>query len=391
MNALREEVVSLNARLTEASEAYYKKNQPILTDAEFDTLERRLKTLVADSPLLAGLAPFLTAVGNDITASGRVSHARPMLSIENKYEEQDLIDWYAGLPGAPAVCLEPKFDGISVSLLYKNRHLVRALTRGDGKSGEDITAQVHAVVSIPKILTADLPSELEVRGELVMRNSTLERLNKKAEEKGGKIYSSTRNLTGGTMKLKDTSLIPDRDIQIMPWDVLGDDNALPDSGFERLALLTKSGFPEPLGGLAYDGVSVGMLLHRKLMERQTVLRDVMSLETDGVVIKVDSHSLRAKLGVGSKYTNYQVCFKPQSARGETYLREVIWQVGRSGKLTPVGVVDPINLAGATITHVTLNNITWIRTIGLKLNSRISLIRSGDVIPLVEKVLDGDIE
>jgi DNA ligase (NAD+) len=392
MAGTKEEIIDLNARLTEASEAYYKKNQPILQDAEFDALERQLKGLVAKHPEFAELATVLARVGNDLAGGGRTPHTRPMLSIENTYEEKDLLDWYANLFGIPDVCLEPKFDGISVSLLYKNRKLVRALTRGDGKSGEDITLQARAVNSIPKTLAEDTPAELEIRGELVMENFTLERINREAQAKGAKVYSSTRNLTGGTMKTSDLKVVADRQIQIRPWDVFGDDSELPDSGLQRLQLIAASGFPAPLGKIAKDSVEVGTMLQTALIDRKKKLLEMMSLETDGVVVKVDSHKLRRQLGVSSKYTNYQVCFKPQSASGTTYLRSIQWQVGRTGKVSPVAICDPVILAGAKVTNANLNNITWIREKGLKLGAKVEMLRSGDVIPQIMRVLDeGDSE
>lgn len=391
MTEQQQQITDMNARLIEASEAYYKKNQPIMSDAEFDKLERQLKQLVDANPEFKALATILASVGTDLTAKGgRIPHARPMLSIENQYTEQDIVEWYNKLPEGTACCLEPKFDGISVSLVYENGKLVRALTRGDGKGGEDITAQVNAVNSIPKKLTK--PLTIEVRGELVMMNSTLERLNKAATAVGGKIYSSTRNLTGGTMKLKvkDTSVITDREILIMPWDVLGDD--LPDSGFERLTMIHDFGFNLPLGTVVVGDKAVAKTLKRKIDERIRIMRDQLSLETDGVVIKVDSHKLRQKLGVANKYTNYQTCFKPQSASGTTYLRAIEWQIGRTGKLSPVAVCDPVVLAGAKVEHASLNNITWIREKGLKIGAKVEMLRSGDVIPQIVRVLDeGDEE
>jgi DNA ligase (NAD+) len=392
-------ILELVQLLERARDAYYKNNSPIFSDAEYDALEKELRDKVSAQPQFAQIAePILNRVGNDLTNSdGRVAHARPMLSIENQYTEKDLLDWYTALPAGTAVCLEPKFDGISVSLIYRDGKLVRALTRGTGVAGEDITKQVMAVVSIPKTLSppppaCEFPRNLEVRGELVMRNSTLERINKEATAVGGKQYTSTRNLTGGTMKLKDVSLIPDREILLQPWDVLGDDAVLPDSGFERLKLIAKAGFIEPICNIAKDGVSVAVALALRLQERETVLKNQMSLETDGVVVKVDSHRIRRQLGISSKYTNYQTCFKPQSASGTTYLREIQWQVGRTGVVSPVSKCEPVVLAGARVTSSSLNNITYIRKLGLKLNAKIEMLRSGDVIPQIVRVLDeGDTE
>ena len=178
------------------------------------------------------------------------------------------------------------------------------------------------------------------------------------------------------------SNIPERDIQIRPWDVLGKD--LPDSRLERLHLIAKDGFPAPLGKVVTDRAALLATLNTLLTNNKT-----SDVNADGVVLKIDSVKASETLGCGSNYANFQICFKPQSAKGETHLREVIWQVGRSGKLTPVGILDPVTLAGAVITRVNLNNISYIRDMKLKIGSRVSLVRSGDVIPVVERVLDED--
>lgn len=382
-------VTDLTAYLQAARDAYYKANAPIISDEEYDKQERLLHKTIQKYPEYAAIAaPILQRVGSDIVAGGRVKHTTPMLSIENKYDEKEVTGWFVDLPPGTVLCEEPKFDGISVELRYKNRELVQAVTRGTGVEGEDITQQIMVVESIPKKLNLDyrFSERLQIRGELVMKNSTLERINAEARRTGGKEYSSTRNLTGGTMKLHDLNLVRDREIQMRPWDVLGGHD-LPDSGLERLREIAKEGFPEPLGVLVSDAASVASVLKQKLAERDTVLRQQMSLETDGVVIKVDSHKLRKELGVSSKYTNYQICFKPQSASGTTYLRAVTWQVGRTGKLSPVAECDSVILAGAKIERANLNNISWITTMGLKLGAKVEMLRSGDVIPQVVKVID----
>jgi DNA ligase (NAD+) len=288
--------------------------------------------------------------------------------------------------------VERKFDGISAELRYVNGELAMALTRGDGNSGEDMTAQVRVLNSVPSKLTIpesylNMPqvTNLHVRGELVMSKSELERINKEVVAQGGKPYMSTRNLTAGTMKQKDLSIVASRDIQFKPWDVYSpdQDNELPDSAYRRMLMLPSFGFDKYEGKLVINDSFVLPALEEILEQNEK--SDIIA---DGVVIKVDSHQLRSSLGVSSNTTNYQVCFKPQNAKGITHLREVIWSNGRTGKLTPVGIVDPIVLAGATITRVNLNNITWIRNLGLKINSRIEVIRSGDVIPVVTRVLDG---
>jgi DNA ligase (NAD+) len=382
--AIEKRIAELNSQLEDARVAYYQHAAPIMTDAEYDAKEHELKSLIKKNPELAKSAPVVSTVGSDLTAGGRVKHAIPMKSIENHYTTDDYAAWYdtQALDGNGVMVEEPKYDGISISAIFVNGKLVRALTRGDGESGEDITAAVRATGNIP----VSLPSgkTLEVRGELVMKNSTLAKINAKLAAAGLKTYASTRNLCAGTMKQKDLTNIPERDIQIRPWDVLGKD--LPDSRLKRLHLIAKDGFPAPLGVIVTDRATLLATLNTLLANNK-----ISDVNADGVVLKIDSVKASETLGVGSNYANFQICFKPQSAKGETYLREVLWQVGRSGKVTPVGILDPVTLAGAVITRVNLNNISYIREMKLRINSRVLICRSGDVIPVIERVLDGDPE
>jgi len=287
----------------------------------------------------------------------------------------------------PVVCLfEAKQDGISAELVYIDGRLKQAVTRGTGTEGEDMTAQVKALRSVPQFLVhaplLDMASEIRVRGELVMRDGELDRINAEATAKGLKTYASTRNLTAGTMKQKDLSVVASREIILMPWDMYSptEDSNLPDSAYDRMRLLESVGFSE------YKGVKVDKASEViPAIDTILALNAKSNIRADGVVIKVDSHKLRKELGVASKFTNWMTCFKPQSSKSTTHLREVVWQVGRSGNVTPVGIVDPVVLAGATVTRVTLNNETWIETMGLRLGCTVEICRSGEVIPLITKV------
>jgi len=389
---MKNQIIELNHRIEEARKAYYVDAQPTMSDAEYDQLEKRLEAAVREAPEFRHLATALKTVGSDLTtASGRVKHVRPMLSIENKYNKNEVVEFFRSLP-AQCVILEPKRDGISACLTFKNGKLVKALTRGDGQAGEDMTAQINALRNIPKELfgygvsfaPSELPTTLSVCGELVMQKTELSRINDAARSSGEKEYVSTRNLTAGTMKQKDLSVVASRDIRIIPWDVYSpdQDDKLPDSGYERMKLLENMGFSHFDGILITDESQVlGILDDILAFNKES---DVVA---DGVVAKADSHRLRRELGVASKYTNWQVCFKPQSSSGTTYLRSIEWQVGRQGKLTPVATCDPVPLAGAVITHATLNNITWIDTMGLKLGAKIEMLRSGEIIPQIVKVID----
>lgn len=383
-------VRSLNEQVLEAQKAYYN-GAPIMSDDEYDVLEARLKGLVKTNPWLVigdrlkSLVTSLQGPGDAPTASGRVKHIRLMLSIENKYDKLEVVDFFNSLP-TPIMLGEPKRDGISCELRYRNGHLVQALTRGSGSEGEDITAQIKAVTSVPKTLlmgnSHDVAlADTNVRGELVMRKSELERINKVARAKGEKEYASTRNLTAGTMKLKDTAEVAKREILFIPWEVYGD-GPWPDSGYTRMTMLQGFGFAKYEGFIIDSAETVIKILDQVLAANKE--SDVIA---DGVVFKAESQKDREKMGNGSKVANYQVCFKPQSASGTTYLRSIEWQVGRQGKLTPVATCDPVPLAGAMVTRATLNNITWIDTMGLKIGAKVEMLRSGDVIPQIIKIID----
>lgn len=383
--AVIQHIKSLNAELERARDAYYRAAQPIMPDAEYDKKEKNLRALVKASPWLAEYAPVLTTVGSDLTASaGRVRHTRPMLSIENKYDKKEIVDFQREVLHGGVMLIEPKRDGISCELRYRDRELVMALTRGSGSEGEEITAQVSALSSIPKKLSPahSVPLIFNVRGELVMRKSELERINKQALATGGKTYASTRNLAAGTMKLKDLAEVAKREILFVPWEVYGDEGGLPDSGYQRMIMLSVLGFPKYEGFLVDSETDV-----LKVLDHVLEANKQSEIIADGVVAKADSHKVRRELGGGSKYANYQTCYKPQGDFASTYLRKVVWQVGRTGKLTPVGECDPVNLAGATVTRATLNNLSFIEEMGLSINAKVKMLRSGGVIPEIDGVIE----
>jgi DNA ligase (NAD+) len=396
-------VRDLNGKLKAARHAYYVLAAPIMTDAEYDTAEAQLKGLVKDKPALLALATVLTEVGSDVTpttptivnadttvkvvAGARVKHLRPMLSIENQYRKDDVVAWFLGLPKGTAIDIEPKRDGISCELAYDNYDLSQAVTRGTGSEGENMTAQVRALRNTPHKLHPDFPADLRVRGELAMSDDELDRINADATAKGAKTYASTRNLTAGTMKQQDLSVVASRDINLLPWDMYSplNDASLPDSNYERMLMLSRNSFMKYEGYFLDGNATADQII--AAIDRVLADNSKSNIRADGVVIKVDSHKLRKELGVASKFTNWMTCFKPQSASGTTYLRSITWQIGRQGALTPVATCDPVVLAGASVTRATLNNETWIATMGLTIGAKVEMLRSGDVIPQIVKVID----
>jgi DNA ligase (NAD+) len=375
-------VKTLNSQLEVAQTAYYD-GSPILSDAEYDTLEAQLSALIEVNPQFASFAAVLFHVGNTKNSLLRIKHERPMLSIENYYTKES----YCGAAKSYGVTLleEPKRDGISCELFYKNGRLIRAVSRGDGESGEDMTEQIRACKAIPQFfvgrnLLKNIPSDLRIRGELVMRQSELARIN----ALGGKQFSNPRNTVSGTMKQKDLSVVASREILLMPWDMYSpdQDDLLPDSAFSRMKLAEALGFPK------YEGIIV---TSKKTVEDalDTLLEFIKTSDIvcDGVVIKADSHKVRNILGVGNKFTKYQHCFKPQNLSAQTILLDIEYGLGRTGKITPIAILQPVDLGGAVVSRANLCNETYLENLGIKIGATVTILRSGDVIPYITGVVN----
>jgi DNA ligase (NAD+) len=393
MMDLKDQVLELNTKLVDARHAYYVEASPIISDKEYDVLEQNLKDLVAQDPDLKRYASVLTTIGSDLRDSAnRVKHRAPMVSIENKYLVSDVEEWMRSLPAGTPVVIEPKVDGLSLCLRYINRKLVLATTRGDGECGEDVTAQAFASPSIPKTLHDGFPSTLvEIRGEAFMTSGVFDRLNAEAAAVGDKPYANPRNLAAGTLKLKNLKEVTNRDIRFQPWDVFG---LVPNplGASEDLKFLAShSKFGEPRWRDAQirkvgtpDDVAKAIEEMGKV--RETVWSKGLQMQTDGLVFKVDNRDLRNKLGTGNKFNNAACAYKFQSLVGQTVLKDVVWQMGRSGILTPVGILEPIVLGGSMVSRVTLNNISYIRSMGLAIGCEVELVLSGDIIPKITKVI-----
>jgi DNA ligase (NAD+) len=372
-------ILAVNATLESAQNAYYAGN-PIMSDVEYDLAEAQLNAMIKANSQFSDLATTLNKVGYSKNSDVRVAHARPMLSIQDYFTAESYIS--AAAKYGDFVLEEPKRDGISCELYYRNGRLARAVTRGDGEAGEEMTEQVCACKKIPQeIRNMPIPSDLRLRGELVMRNSELARLN----AMGGKQYTNTRNLVAGTMKQKDMKMVASREIIFMPWDMYSPnhDELLPDSAFDRMKLAEKMGFPK------YEGKKISQNDIKVVLDEMLALIKDADITSDGVVIKADSHKLRNTLGVANKYTRYQHCFKLQNLAAETKVIGIEYGVGRTGKITPVAILNPVNLGGAMVARATLCNETYMNTLGIKIGATVKVLRSGDVIPYITEVINSD--
>lgn len=372
-------IAELNSRLENARKLYYA-GIPCMSDAEYGSLEAQLKGMLKANPSLFDLAPVLTTVGTDTT--GRIAHQTPMLSIQNCYTVEELCAFADSL-GWPVMTIGSKLDGVSDSLKYNAGYLGQALTRGDGVAGESVLPQVQASKSIP----SNIPymGSVEVRGEIVIAQSTLTSLNAELVAKGNSPYTNARNLTAGTLKLQDVKEVARRKLLLRPWEVLYPEGSdAPDSAYQRLQDITAWGFASTDDRIVRNREELISAVEEML---ETLQAPGEEISKDGLVLKVDSCALREKLGRGSKFTNFQVCYKAQNQVAETTIKSVKWQVGRQGRLTPIATVDPVILGGVKIERATLNNQSWIDALGVQIACRVSLVRSGDVIPKIVEVLE----
>ena len=375
--AVKQQIKGMNSQVAKLRDAYYV-GSPLVSDGEYDKLESQLKALVKQYPAYEIHASALRTVGDTKNSSGRIRHARPMLSIENHFTVESFVNAAANYGDVKLI--EPKRDGNSCEIYFKNGILERAVSRGDGDAGEDMTPQVKACKKIPQKIQTKI-SDLRMRGELCMSKSELARIN----ALGGQQFSNPRNTVAGTMKQKNLEIVASREIILIPWDMYSpdEDHCLPDSSFERMNIAAGFGFPKYQGILDASGSESSLVdsLNKILKFNET--SDIIS---DGVVVKADSHKVRNKLGVGSNFTKYQHCFKNQHLAAETTLLDIEYSLGRLGKITPVAILEPVDLGGAMISRASCCNETWIQNLGLMIGARVKVLRSGDVIPYITETV-----
>ena len=392
-------IEQLRKELHEHNYRYYVLNQPTIGDQDFDFMMHELQDLEAKHPEMADPNSPTQRVGSDLNEEFRqVEHKYPMLSLANTYNEQDVADWYEsvkkGLAGEDfEVCCEMKYDGLSISLTYVDGKLTQAVTRGDGVHGDDVTANVKTIRSIPLVLTPpatdDLfaapayPREFEIRGEILMPWSVFERLNKEREEAEEPLFANPRNAASGTLKSQKSSLVASRQLDAYLYYLLGEE--LPADGhFENLEVARSWGFK----------ISEGMKKVKTLQEIYDFInywdteRKKLPVATDGIVLKVNSLRQQRALGFTAKSPRWAIAYKFKAERVCTRLNEVTYQVGRTGAITPVANMDPVQLAGTTVKRATLNNEDFIKSFDLHIGDYVYVEKGGEIIP---KIVGVDID
>lgn len=386
MNTLDEQqrIAQLRKELHEHNYRYYVLNQPTIDDQQFDFLMHELQDLEARHPEMADPNSPTQRVGSDLNGEfQQVTHRYPMLSLANTYSEQDVREWYSsvkkGLAGEEfEVCCEMKYDGLSISLTYVNGRLTQAVTRGDGVHGDDVTANVKTIQSIPLVLPGEgYPDEFEIRGEILMPWSVFERLNKEREAAEEPLFANPRNAASGTLKSLDSRVVASRQLDAYLYYLLGSE--LPADGhFENLEAARSWGFK----------ISEGM---RKVKSVEEILdfinywdteRKNLPVATDGIVLKVNSLRQQRALGFTAKSPRWAIAYKFKAERECTRLLEVTYQVGRTGAVTPVANMEPVQLAGTTVKRATLNNEDFIRSFDLHIGDMVYVEKGGEIIPKI---------
>lgn len=377
-------IKQLRRELHEHNYRYYVENQPTISDMEFDALMHELQRLETAHPEMADPNSPTQRVGSDLGGEFRqVAHRYPMLSLSNTYNKQEVAEWYdsvkRGLGGEDfEVSCEMKYDGLSISLTYENGQLVRAVTRGDGVRGDDVTANVRTIRSIPLVLTGDeYPSEFEIRGEILMPWKVFERLNAEREKAEEPLFANPRNAASGTLKSQNSALVASRQLDAYLYYLLGEQ--LPSDGhYENLQKARKWGFK----------VSKGMRKVKSLEEIYNFIdywdieRKNLPVATDGIVLKVNSQHQQRNLGFTAKSPRWAIAYKFKAERERTRLLEVSFQVGRTGAVTPVANMEPVQLAGTVVKRATLNNEDFIRSFDLHLGDYVFVEKGGEIIPKI---------
>ena len=383
----REEIRTLRRELDEANYKYYVLNMPTLSDREFDEKMRRLQDLEALHPEMADKNSPTQKVGSDL-AVGRLSlvvgnkgfeqvkHRYPMLSLANTYSLEEIQDWLHKLPEDVEIVCELKYDGLSISLWYENGYLTKAVTRGDGQVGDNVIDNIRTIEAIPKYLP-DIPATFEMRGEVLLPWENFERLNREREEQEEPLFANPRNAASGTLKLLDPKEVQRRGLTCYLYYMLGE-NLPGTTHYERLQQAREWGFP----------ISEAVKVCRSLDEVNEYIRywdterKNLPVATDGIVLKVNNLQQQQSLGYTAKTPRWAIAYKFPAERQLTRLRQITYQVGRTGVVTPVANLDPIQLSGTIVQRATLHNEDFIRSLDLHEGDMVWVEKGGEIIPKV---------
>ena len=386
----KEHYIEAVEKLKRWADAYYIDDNPLVTDEEYDRLYHEVKEYEAKHSEFIDPSSPTQRVGAPLKDGFvKAKHPSRMWSMEDVFNKQELIEWIERIKKIVQVdryYVEPKFDGASLNLIYDDGKLIRAITRGNGVEGEDVTNNAKAINSIR--LEIDYKGFIEIRGEVLMRYSDFERINKERLERGEQLFANPRNAAAGSLRQLDPTIVAKRNLLFMPWGV-GVNSLDFDYLSDLMDFVYKLGFREPPVRRVCHTIKEIEELYEELMK----MRPNLEVMLDGMVVKVDSLAKQEQLGFTQKAPRWQVAYKFPAIEKETKIIDVILQVGRTGVITPVAKLEPVAIEGVIVERATLHNFDFIDQLGVMIGDVVTLIRSGDVIPKIIRVLpdfrDGD--
>lgn len=380
----KQRIIELRRELHYHNHLYYVKNAPVISDQDFDFMMHELQELEAKHPDMADANSPSQRVGSDLDQKFvQVKHRYPMLSLANTYNEADVREWFSqvqkGLEGQEfEVCCEMKYDGLSISLTYENGKLVRAVTRGDGVAGDDVTNNVRTIRCIPLELSeGDYPENFEIRGEILLPWENFYRLNAEREDVGEAKFANPRNAASGTLKSQNSRVVAERGLDAYLYYLLGEEMPC-DGHYENLEKCATWGFKMSQGVRKAKTIEEVMAF----ISYWDTERKNLPVATDGIVLKVNSLKQQRQLGFTAKSPRWAIAYKYKAERATTQLQEVTYQVGRTGAITPVANMTPVLLAGTVVKRATLNNEDFIRSFDLHLGDYVYVEKGGEIIPKI---------
>ena len=386
MESIKQQIETLRRQLHDHNYNYYVLSQPAISDMEFDRLMRELTELEAQYPDYFDPNSPTVRVGSDINKSfTQVMHRYPMLSLQNTYSEGEVADFYnrvkKGLNEPFEIVCELKYDGTSISLIYEEGRLTRAVTRGDGKKGDDVTDNVRTIQNVPLVLKGrDLPPYLELRGEILLPWSSFDALNKERAEQEEPLFANPRNAASGTLKMQDSRVVAARKLESYIYAMLGD--SLPTGSHYDNMTLARAWGVNVSGSMKRCSTPEEIFDYLKYWDSE---RRNLPVTTDGVVLKVDSLSQQRNLGATSKFPRWSIAYKFNAEQAVTRLDSVTYQVGRTGAVTPVANLEPVLLSGTTVKRASLYNEDAINALDLYIGDRVYVEKGGEIIPKITGV------
>jgi len=379
-------IEELSADLNAHNHRYYVLSSPSISDYDFDQLLKELQGLEEQFPQFLDANSPTKRVGGDITNKfEKVAHAIPMLSLGNTYSEEELIDWESRNrkltdDEIDYVC-ELKYDGVAIGIQYENGSFKRAVTRGDGSTGEDVSANVRTIKSIPLKLNGNFPEKLEIRGEIFFPLKAFQKLNEEREEAGEALFANPRNTASGTLKMQDSAVVASRSLDCLLYGVYADGFAA-GGHFESVQAANSWGIKTPSVEKRYIQAAKDIEGIMDFVHYWAEARKELPFEIDGVVIKVNSYRTQEELGFTAKSPRWAIAYKFKTERVSTTLNSVAYQVGRTGAITPVANLEAVQLGGTTVKRASLHNADQIELLGIKRGDQVFVEKGGEIIPKV---------